>query len=387
MAIYAALDVSQAKTAICVVDGDGAVLKEGVTATCPDAITAWLGTNAADLKRLGMETGPLAVWLWNALTMRRLPVVCIDARHANAALKMMPNKTDRHDAIGLAQITRTGWFKEVRIKSHSAYVMRAHLAARDALVGTRVRFENEIRGLLKTFGVMFGRQVGGFMRRAVAGAGAAWGFRGVDRGAACHPRADQGARPSDPCDCAAQPSRPAPDDGAWRRSDYGDVRCFRLRRRRPLPTIRKRRRISRARAAPIRVRRGQPKRADLKARRQDDPDASLRGGECDPHPRYRRRRSTRLGAQDRRGVRIQEGEGRCRPQARCHAARDVEGGHPVPRRGIANRISRPTPSKMRPSQDVWRGQDRSLDCGAESRDREHHFDPSNPRTPTCGSPS
>ena len=30
----------------------------------------------------------------------------------------------------------------------------------------RVRLENEIRGLLKTFGVMFGKRVGGFMRRA-----------------------------------------------------------------------------------------------------------------------------------------------------------------------------------------------------------------------------
>lgn len=166
MTDYAALDVSQAKTAICVVDGGGAVVKEGVTATCPDAIRDWLIENGGDLTRLGMETGPLAVWLWNALIARDLPIVCIDARHANAALKMMPNKTDRHDAIGLAQIMRTGWFKEVRIKSHGAYVMRAHLVARDALVGTRVRLENEIRGLLKTFGVMFGKRVGGFMQRA-----------------------------------------------------------------------------------------------------------------------------------------------------------------------------------------------------------------------------
>ena len=79
---------------------------------------------------------------------------------------MMPNKTDRHDARGLAQIVRTGWFKAVQIKSHDAYVSRAMLTAREALVGMRVRLENEIRGLLKTFGVMFGKRVGGFKRRA-----------------------------------------------------------------------------------------------------------------------------------------------------------------------------------------------------------------------------
>jgi transposase len=40
------------------------------------------------------------------------------------------------------------------------------LTAREALVGMRVKIENEIRGVLKTFGVIFGKRVGGFRRRA-----------------------------------------------------------------------------------------------------------------------------------------------------------------------------------------------------------------------------
>jgi len=32
-----------------------------------------------------METGPLAVWLWNELTTRGLPIVCLDARHAKGS--------------------------------------------------------------------------------------------------------------------------------------------------------------------------------------------------------------------------------------------------------------------------------------------------------------
>lgn len=166
MGVYAALDVSQEETAICMVGQDGALLAEAKVPTCPDAIADWLADRADGLERVGMETGPLAVWLWNALTARQVPIVCLDARHANGVLKMMPNKTDRHDARGLAQIVRTGWFKAVQIKSHDAYVNRAMLTARDALVGMRVRLENEIRGLLKTFGIMFGKRVGGFKRRA-----------------------------------------------------------------------------------------------------------------------------------------------------------------------------------------------------------------------------
>jgi transposase len=135
-------------------------------ATCPETIAQWLAKNAAGLVRVGMETGPLAVWLWNELHAKGVPVVCIDARHANAALKMRANKTDRNDAAGLAQIVRTGWFKQVRIKTRSSYEIRSLLAAREVLVRIRVQLENEIRGLLRTFGVLFGKAAGGFARRA-----------------------------------------------------------------------------------------------------------------------------------------------------------------------------------------------------------------------------
>ena len=98
MSVFAALDVSQEETAICVVDRDGGLLAEAKVPTRPDAIARWLAERAEDLERVGMETGPLAIWLWNALTAREVPLVCLDARHASGVLKMMPNKTDRHDA-------------------------------------------------------------------------------------------------------------------------------------------------------------------------------------------------------------------------------------------------------------------------------------------------
>src|SRR4051812_10142407 len=166
MAQYAALDVSQEATAICLVDEHGAVRREAKVMTCPETIAQWLAKNAAGLVRVGMETGPLAVWLWNELHAKGLPIVCMDARHANAALKMRANKTDRNDAAGLAQIVRTGWFKQVRIKTRTSYEIRSLLAAREVLVRVRVKLENEIRGLLRTFGVLFGRAAGGFARRA-----------------------------------------------------------------------------------------------------------------------------------------------------------------------------------------------------------------------------
>jgi transposase len=48
-------------------------------------------------------------------------VICLDARHARAALRMQLNKTDRNDAKGLAQIMRTGWYCAVHVKSFDAH--------------------------------------------------------------------------------------------------------------------------------------------------------------------------------------------------------------------------------------------------------------------------
>ena len=45
------------------------------------------------------------------------PAICIETRHVKAALKAQQVKTDRNDARGIAHIMRTGWYREVHVKS------------------------------------------------------------------------------------------------------------------------------------------------------------------------------------------------------------------------------------------------------------------------------
>ena len=99
---YVGLDVSLKLTSICVVNQTGSVVREGVVDSDPEAIAAFVRSNA--LVRIGLETGPTATWLWTELKRLDLPVICIDARHAKAVLKMQINKSDRNDAAGIARI-------------------------------------------------------------------------------------------------------------------------------------------------------------------------------------------------------------------------------------------------------------------------------------------
>jgi len=95
-----------------------------------------------------------------------LPVVCLDARHAKAALSLQLNKSDRNDALGLAQIVRTGWYRQVTVKSMDSQVIRSMITARAQLVRMRVDLANQIRGVLKPFGLVAGKGGGqGFMTR------------------------------------------------------------------------------------------------------------------------------------------------------------------------------------------------------------------------------
>jgi transposase len=110
---YIGLDVSLKETSICIVDRDGVVIKEGSVLSDPDAITDFIRAHTTRVDRVGLETGPTASWLWRELKARELPVVCIDARHAEAALSMQINKSDRNDALGIARVMQTGWYREV----------------------------------------------------------------------------------------------------------------------------------------------------------------------------------------------------------------------------------------------------------------------------------
>ncbi len=157
MAIYAGLDVSDKSTHVCLVDGEGAIAWRGVCATDPEVIAKTLGRQVGPIERVVLETGALSAFLYHGLTERGVPVTCICARHAKGVLSTRVNKSDPPDAEGLAQLARTGWFKAVRIKQEATHLDRAQLKIREQLTKSHRPMANQLRGLLKLFGLRLGQ--------------------------------------------------------------------------------------------------------------------------------------------------------------------------------------------------------------------------------------
>ncbi len=156
MPIFAGLDVSDKSTSVCVVDDSGAIVWQGSCATDPQVLADTLARRCPGVARVVLETGALSAFLYHGLIERGVPVICICARHAKGVLSVRANKSDSHDAEGLAQLARTGWFKAVHIKDNDTHLDRAQLKVREQMVKAHRAMLSQLRGLLKLFGLRLG---------------------------------------------------------------------------------------------------------------------------------------------------------------------------------------------------------------------------------------
>ncbi|WP_432815116.1 IS110 family transposase [Sphingorhabdus sp.] len=159
---YIGLDVSLKDTFISVREG-GKRIWRGKCASDPTVIAKVIRTHAPSVRRVVFETGPLSVWFFHALTAQGVPAICIDARHAKAALDMAPNKTDVNDADGLAHLAEVGFYREVRVKSFDSMLVRTLVAARHQMLKMTVQISNQIRGVMKTFGLIVPKSAGNIL--------------------------------------------------------------------------------------------------------------------------------------------------------------------------------------------------------------------------------
>ena len=70
---FAGLDVSLEWTSVCVVGGDGQIVREAKVLSEPDALAAFFAELGVDMTRICLEAGPLSQWLDDGLAEAGLP--------------------------------------------------------------------------------------------------------------------------------------------------------------------------------------------------------------------------------------------------------------------------------------------------------------------------
>jgi transposase len=166
---YVGLDVSKATTSICVVDGAGERVAEGVVETEPHAIIAFLRGSGRRYARIGIEAMSMTPSIYEPLGKAGLPIICIENRLAHNVLSTRRNKTDRNDARGIAEIMRAGIYRQVHVKTRASLEVKTMLAARRFLVSKRRDIDNLIGAFLLQDGQKLPRgSIGTFLRRVEA---------------------------------------------------------------------------------------------------------------------------------------------------------------------------------------------------------------------------
>jgi len=144
MGEYIGLDVSMKETAIFI-RHDGKRIWRGKCPSDPKLLVAAIRKHSPAPQRVVFEMEPLSVWFFHALTSEELPAICIDARHAKAALDMAPNKIDANDADGLAHLAEVGFFREVRVKGYDSMLVRTLIGVRIKLTRMTTDLYSQIR--------------------------------------------------------------------------------------------------------------------------------------------------------------------------------------------------------------------------------------------------
>ncbi|MET4717206.1 transposase [Bradyrhizobium japonicum] len=148
MALFVGLDVSLKTTSICVVEADGSPVWEGKAESEPTALIKALIGCREQIALIGIEACPLSEWLYGALVESGFQIVCIETRHAQRFLSSRPNKTDRSDARGIAEMMRLGHYRAVHVKGRASQILRTTLIARRKFVDHMLKVHGFKLGLV-----------------------------------------------------------------------------------------------------------------------------------------------------------------------------------------------------------------------------------------------
>jgi transposase len=145
------LDLGDKTSRYCVLDHEGNVLLERSTATSKKGLAEAFASLGAS--RIALEVGTHSPWVKRLLESWKHEVIVANARRVKLITEST-RKDDRLDARTLARLARVDpqLLSPIRHRSEKAQGHLVMIRARAALVETRTKLINSMRGLTKSFG-------------------------------------------------------------------------------------------------------------------------------------------------------------------------------------------------------------------------------------------
>lgn len=149
------LDVSDKHSQVCVLDSEGDVMEESKIRTTPEGLTNRFKTMSP--ARVALEVGTHSAWVHRLLEELGHEVIVANARKLRMIFQS-DTKNDKADALMLAKLARMDpeLLSPIEHRSAQAQQDLAILRARDALVRTRSKLINHVRGAVKSMGGRIG---------------------------------------------------------------------------------------------------------------------------------------------------------------------------------------------------------------------------------------
>jgi len=144
------LDLHQRESQLCILTEEGEVIERRIRTT-PERLTAVLGPRAP--ARILLEASTESEWVARHLEALGHTVIVADPNYAPMyATRSARVKTDRRDARTLADALRLEAYRPAHRSGDAHRHVRAELAVRDTLVGTRTRYVALAKALVRREG-------------------------------------------------------------------------------------------------------------------------------------------------------------------------------------------------------------------------------------------
>jgi transposase len=133
------------------------IIREAELKCSPESVSGFLTGSGLKIAKVGLESGSLTHWLTKGLKDDKFNVVVMESTKMAAILKTIINKTDKNDARGIADALRAGHYSECIHRSDEAMHSQTIMNGRKGLVKARTAIINNIKGLVKPYGIKLGK--------------------------------------------------------------------------------------------------------------------------------------------------------------------------------------------------------------------------------------